>query len=292
MLPEEKDVTASSTEQDVKETVSNDTTQDSSSLETSQGETQENLSAQMSDEELDDKGVSYKNRFHEMKRKYEQTIETIPQVIEQTISQKLSNINNTQNQQQPVNKEYSVQEIEEFARLNPEHRSWAESEKARLISKQAADEIERRFSERDKQRDIENKKVQTWNKLTSDFPDYFTNDTYGRKVWDEANPVVRQIAVLMQDPRLKQDPEGLMWATEIATARQLRFSQATQAKEKAQLKTKVKDLQKKTMVEGGQKSQSVSKDDLRDSIDELKKTGSKTAAKSAVGAYFKKMGYI
>lgn len=292
-----QDVVAdSSNAQDVKETLEPVTTDTSgqggsnqdTSTDSGEGQTHETLSSQIDKEELDEKGVPYKNRFYEVQRKYNQVVESIPQVIEQTLAQKLSNLNINQQQK----KEYSIQELEDFAKVQPEYRSWVESEKAKLIAKQAADELEQRFSAKDKQREIESKRQQVQTKLTSEFPEYFTQDSYGRKVWDESNPVVRQIAVLMQDDRLKADPEGIYWATEIATARQLRNSQVSQAKEKAQLKTKVKDLQKKTMVEGGQKAQAVQKDDLRESIDELKKTGSKKALSSAVSAYFKRVGAI
>lgn len=239
--------------------------------------------------ETDDKGVPYKNRYEEMRRKFEQLTESIPQVIEQTISQKL--VNSNQQQEQPK-KEYSVQDLERFAQEKPEYRAWVEEEKAKLIAKQAADALEERFNAKEKVRQATEKRQQVWGKVTSDFPEYFVKDSMGRMVWDEANPTVRQIAILMQDERLKSDPDGLYWAAEIATARTLRQSQATQIKEKTQLKTKVKDLQKKTMTEGGQKPQSVQKDDLRDSIEDLKKTGSKNALRSAVSAYFKKAGYI
>lgn len=239
--------------------------------------------------EVDDKGVSYKNRYEEMRRKFDQLTESIPQVIEQTISQKL--INSNQQQEQPK-KEYSVQDLERFAQEKPEYRAWVEEEKAKLIAKQAADALEERFNAKEKARQTTEKRQQVWGKVTSDFPEYFVKDSMGRMVWDEANPTVRQIAILMQDERLKSDPDGLYWAAEIATARTLRQTQATQIKEKTQLKTKVKDLQKKTMTEGGQKPQSVQKDELRDSIEDLKKTGSKNALRSAVSAYFKKAGYI
>ena len=291
-MPNEKETvdqtaTVGGQENDVNQDATNVQAQESSSQEVAA--TEQSVSEQMTDVETDDRGVSYKNRYHEYRRKYDQLADSIPQVIEQTLAQKLSNVN--QNQEQPK-KEYTVQELEAFAAENPQHRPWVEEEKARIIAKRTADDLEQRFSAKDKQREVQSKQENTWKKVTSEFPEYFTKDSLGRTVWDEANPTVRQIAVLMQDERLKSDPEGLYWAAEIATARSLRQSQSTQAKEKAQLKTKVKDLQKKTMVEGGQKPQATQKDDLRDSIDDLKRTGSKTALRSAVSAYFKKVGYL
>lgn len=256
---------------------------------TPEQEVHETITEQISDHESDEKGVPYKNRYEEIRRKYDQVVDSLPQVIEQTISQKLNNFNQTQEQ---TKTEYSVQDLERFAQEKPEYRAWVEEEKAKLIAKQAADALEERFNAKEKAREVNDRKQQSWTKLTSDFPEYFVKDSYGRMVWDNANPTVRQIALLMQDDRLKNDPEGLYWATEIATARTLRQSQALQAKEKSQLKNKVKDLQKKTMVEGGQKPQAIQKDDLRDSIEDLKKTGSKKSLSNAVSAYFRRAGYI
>ena len=114
----------------------------------------------------------------------------------------------------------------------------------------------------------------------------------GNKIWDNSNPIVREVAVLMQDPQFQNHPEGLHYATLAAYGRAAKNGTISNAKKESKLKAEVKTLQKKTFVEGGQKSQVVAKDEVRDAIADLKRTGSKQAAQNAVAAYFKKVGYI
>lgn len=251
---------------------------------------QKTLADQAVEEEVDDKGVSYKNRFKEMQRKYDQVVETIPQIINQTLTEKLS----TQNVQQPqqTERKYSVRELEEFAIANPEYRGWVEEEKAKLNVKLAVSEFERLNNEKEKVRQEASTRQESFNKLTSEYSELFTTDSQGRKVWDNSNPIVRQVAILMQNPQLQQDPRGLEYATLMAYGQVAKSGNVSNAKKESKLKAEVKTLQKKTFVEGGQKSQVIAKDEVRDAIDDLKKTGSKKAVSNAVSAYFKKVGYI
>lgn len=290
MSEEEKDVIADSSTAEVVNQQEETEVSAPSDQDLSQPSTvaEKTLADQVREEEIDDKGVSYRNRYEEMRRKYDQVVESIPNVIEQTIAQKLNN-NNTQ---QPQQREYSIQELEEFAQQNPNYRPWVETEKAKLIAKQAADELEGRLSSKQKAQETERRKKDAYDKVTSEFPDLFVTDSYGRKVWDNQNPIVREIAIMMQDDRLKNDPEGIAWATELAYSRSLRSSQKSTAKTNAKLKTEVKKLEKKTMVEGGNKSTVSAKDEVREAINNLKTTGSKKATEDAVKAYFKKAGYI
>lgn len=249
---------------------------------------QKSLGDQAKEEEVDDKGVSYKNRFHEIQRKYEQVVENIPQIINQTLAEKLSQ--NTQPQQ--TERKYSVRELEEFAIANPEYRGWAEEEKAKLNVRLSVDEFEKRTAEKERVREEASRRQQSFEKLTSEFSDLFVSDSQGRKVWDNSNPIVRQVAVFMQDPKFQQHPEGLHYATLMAYGQAAKAGTFSNAKKENKLKAEVKTLQKKTFVEGGQKSQTVAKDEVRDAIEDLKKTGSKKAVSNAVSAYFKKAGYI
>lgn len=245
------------------------------------------LADQAKEEEVDEKGVPYRNRFEEMRRKYEQVVETIPEIINKTLSEKLQN--QTQPQQE---RKYSVRELEEFAIANPDYRGWVEEEKAKLNVKLAVSEFERLNNEKEKARNEASLRQQSFEKLTSEFSELFTSDSQGRKVWDNSNPIVRQVAVLMQNPELQKDPRGLEYATLMAYGQAAKSGTISNAKKESKLKAEVKTLQKKTFVEGGQKSQVIAKDEVRDAIEDLKKTGSKKAVSNAVSAYFKKVGYI
>lgn len=284
----EKDVTAESSPAPA-EVVNEVETQSPEAVET-QSQSQEvsapeSLQEQIADEELDEKGVPYKNRFMEMKRKYESTIDRIPEIIEQ----KLQQFQPKQQEQQVQEKEYTIEELESFAQQNPNYRTWVEGEKAKLISKQTAREIEKNLTAREQKMQAEVARQQAEAKLTSDFPDLFVKDSLGRVQWDTSNPIVREIGMISQDPSLKNRPDGLYLAAELAYSRAFRRGEVGQKKKEQVLKSEVKKLQKKTLVEGGvTKPNVVAKDPVKDALNRAKQTGSKSDLNSAIGAYFQK----
>jgi hypothetical protein len=251
--------------------------------------TPETIADQIKEHEVDEKGVSYKNRYEEMRRKHEQVVESLPQMIEQTLNQNLSRLQ-TQQKQQP--QEYSIEQIENFVAENPQYKAWGEQEKGKLIARQAVDELEKRMNAKEQAKAFESKRQLSEAQTKKEFPDIWIKDSYGRDILDTQNPVVRELAGIMQDPDLQRRADGLYVATEIAYSRLARRGQINTKQKETKLKQEVKKLEKKTFTEGGQKSQVVAKDDLRDSIEALKKNGSKQAVANAVSAYFKKSGYI
>lgn len=245
----------------------------------------ESLQEQINEDEADEKGVSYKNRYMEMKRKFETTVDRIPEMIEQ----KLSQFQPKQQEQQVQEKEYTIEELEGFAQQNPNYRTWVEGEKAKLISKQTAREIEKNLTAREMKMKEEVTRQQTEAKLTSDFPELFVKDSLGRVQWDMSNPVVREIGMISQDPALKSRPDGLYLAAELAYSRAFRRGEIGTKKKEQVLKSEVKKLQKKTLVEGtASKPNVVAKDPVKDALTKLKQTGSKSDLEGAYAAYFQK----
>lgn len=283
--PDVKEIdTDSSTVEQTQDVITTDTvsTNESEVVETSSAP--QNLASQISSEEVDEKGVSYKNRYYEMKRKLEESVESIPNLIEK----KLSEFNPNKQTQASQPQEYTVSQLEEFAKERPEYRAWVEEEKAKIVAKNAAKEVEKSFEAREKVRVEAEKRAKVYEKIQNDYPNLFVKDGSGRAIgWDNSNPVVRDIAILSQDPRLKDDPEGLIIATELAHYRQLKNSQAVQQKELKTVKAKAKELEKKTFVEGasGKPAQSV-KDPVRSAIEQAKQTGNKRDVQNAIAAYF------
>lgn len=290
MSGENKDVIAeTSTAEDVNDVSQVVKAPTDAELESVSSTPEETLADQAKEEEVDEKGVPYKNRYEEMRRKHDQVVESIPQMIEQTLNNNLNKYQ-TQNKQEP--QEYSIEQIEQFVGENPQYRAWGEQEKSKLIAKQAVDELEKRMSAKEQKREFESKRNQAEAQLKTEFPDIFTKDSYGRDVLDPSNALVREIAGIMRDPDLQKRADGLYVATEIAYARQMRRTAGSNVKKETKLKQAVKNLEKKTFTEGGQKSQAVVRDDVKDAISDLKKTGSKQDVARAVSAYFKKAGYI
>lgn len=287
-MEEEKDVISAPSAEQAEVTNEVETTQPEATVDQSQSQeisAPETLQEQINEDEVDEKGVSYKNRYMEMKRKHEATIDRIPEIIEQ----KLQQFQPKQQEQQVQEKEYTIEELEGFAQQNPNYRTWVEGEKAKLISKQTAREIEKNLTAREQKMQAEVARQQAESKLTADFPDLFVKDSLGRVNWDMSNPIVREIGMISQDPSLKGRPDGLYLAAELAYSRAFRRGEVGQKKKEQVLKSEVKKLQKKTLVEGGvSKPNVVVKDPVKDALNRAKQTGAKSDLNSAIGAYFNK----
>lgn len=279
---------------DVKEVA--DKTADQTSNGTSTGE--ENIESQpnaaqgqsaeteeASAEAFDDKGVPYKNRYYEADRKLKELSENIPSIIREELSKA----------NQPKEQQYSIEELEQFrdSTENPQHKVWASSQIRKMEREQIASEFEKRISERETKREVELKKQEVFGEVQKNFPDLFVKDRGGNFVgWNNAHPMTREVANLMQDPRLKNDPDGLLVAAEIAHSRYTRLNPNKTGKV-SQLKRENAKLKAQTMPEGDvQSAPNENRGELRKAIDNLKQTGSKTAATSAIRAYFKDKGLI
>lgn len=280
---EEKDVNQNTNSSTVEQ---KDVNTDLTNQQSDEPSNQENLTSQIIDEEVDEKGVSYKNRYHEMKRKLEETIETIPQIIDRRLNENISKQKTTVQEPQ----EFTVSDLERFAQQNPDQRAWVEEQKAVLIAKNAAKEVDRTYAEREKARIENERRASTMAKIQSEYPDLFLKDSSGRIMgWDEKNPVVRDIALLAQDEDLRKRPDGLLVAAELAHYRHLRNSQSHQQKEIKNLKAQKKELEKKTFIEGSSsKAVKTAEDPVRSALDRAKSTGSKRDIEAAAHAYFRK----
>jgi len=235
-------------------------------------------------EAVDEMGVPYKNRMFEWKRKAEELAEKLPSLVEEKIKQAFQQYGGGQQQ-----REYTIAELEAFAIQNPEHRPWVEEQKALLIRKQLAKEMEEKLQLDRKQREAELRRQQSLKYVMDNYPEAFLKNSQGQIVgWNNEHPLTQQIGVIMQDPRLANDPDGLMAAADIGYARYIKSQQTVQQQKEKQLKQEVKNLQKKTLVEGGGKPSEVVSDPVRVAIERLKKTGSMKDAEIAMAEIFKR----
>jgi len=244
------------------------TTEQAQTTETKQETAQTLPAGQQSYEAVDEFGVPYKNRTFEWKRKYEDTIEKMPSLIDEAVK------NSFQQYGQAPQKEYTIAELEQFAINSPEHRPWVEEQKAQVIRKQLTGEFEQKIKAVETKKEAEIRKQQSFNYVASAYPDVFVKSPQGQVVGiNNQNPLTQQINVLMQDPRFANDPEGLMAAADIAYARLSRSQQGVNQQKENQLKAEVKHLQKQTMVEGGGKQNVQAVPAHRVALDKAKQTG-------------------
>jgi hypothetical protein len=223
---------------------------------------------QQSYEAVDEFGVPYKNRTFEWKRKYEETLDRLPNMIEEAVKGSI------QQYGQPAQKEYTISELEQFAQASPEHRPWVEEQKAQLLRKQITGEFEQKIKAVEKQKEDDIRRTQSFNYVASTYPDVFVKNQQGQLVGiNNQSPLAQQIDSLMKDPRFANDPEGLMAAADIAYARLSRSQQVAAQQKEQQLKAEVKHLQKQTLVEGSGAKNIQPVTDYRKALDKAKQSG-------------------
>jgi len=159
-----------------------------------------------------------------------------------------------QQQQQPVQQQpqYSKGQLRAFAEQTqePAQKVWALEEIDKLDKSERQKEMRELFESHTKRTEGEVKRQQSTNFVAQNFPQCFVKDTQGNVLgWDNNNPLTQKIGQYMQDPRLANEPEGIVIASK-AAAFDLGISARMQQKlnlTNAQLKRE----QKKTLIAGG-----------------------------------------
>lgn len=235
------------------------------------------------DQQTPERDDYWKNRSYELERKLSNLTEELPKIIETTVTK------STQTQQ--ATQQYAEKDIpmlKKFIRENPDsaEADWAENEIMRIQK----DSILNVFKEeRQKERkESEDRQIQqhAQNAVVSDprFKDAFITDQYGNKQWNNNSRLTQLMAQLMQEPRLKSQPDALLLAAEIAHSRLSIIPQTQQQLNSLQRENE--QLKNKTMVEGsGVPMQQGNIDEYMDALDGLRKTGSMRDATAAVKAY-------
>ena len=237
---------------------------------------------QQSYEAVDEFGVPYKNRTFEWKRKYEETVDKLPSLIEEAVK------SSVQQYGQAPQRKYTVAELEQFAQQSPEHRPWVEEQKASLLREQLTNEFERKIKSVEDKKNAEFRKQQSFSYVATNYPEVFVRNQNGQVMGiNNQSPMAQQINVLMNDPRFANDPEGLVAAADIAYARVSRSQMGANQMKEQKLKAEVKHLQKQTMVEGGARQNVQAVPEYRKAIEKAKQSGSMQDVKAAFAAIAK-----
>lgn len=259
---------------DPAETTTQETTETTETDNPEQGKAQEV-------EAVDETGVPWKNRAMEWQRKAQENTseENIRKVAQEVLSQQ---------KQQPQERVYSIEELEQFAIENPNQRPWVEAQKAKLIGSQIAEITEKKVKQ---VRDEEAAKVKRQQSIDWVFnhprtQECFIKDPFGNKVWNNQHPLTNLIAMYSNDPDLKNRADGAVIATKLALADYM-DSQATNLQKKARkTEQELRKVQKGTLVEGNASQQDVIKGKTKYSkaMENLHATGSKEALKEVLKA--------
>lgn len=246
-------------------------------------ETAQSLPAgQQSYDAVDEFGVPYKNRTFEWKRKYEETVDKLPTLIEEAVK------SSVQQYGQAPQRKYTIAELEAFAQQSPEHRPWVEEQKATLLREQLTNEFEQKIKAVETKKEAEVRKQQSFNYVASTYPEVFVRNQNGQILGiNNQSPMAQQINVLMNDPRFANDPEGLMAAADIAYARVSRSQMGANQMKEQKLKAEVKHLQKQTLVESGARQSVQAVPEYRKAIEKAKQSGSIKDVQAALAAMAK-----
>jgi hypothetical protein len=201
----------------------------------------EPLPAQQMD--VDDMGVSWKNRAMESQRKLDKSIEQQNALVER--------IDKNQGQQKA---EYTMEELESFAETTEDvgHRTWAKGEIRKLQKEEVANGIRTEINTWKNEQQAEATKGQVLNEVMQRHPDAFKKNAQGQVVgWDNNSPMAQRIGQYMQDPEIMNNPRGLRVAAALAYQELGPTLNTKAVQQTAQAKAQVKNLQKKTLTEGG-----------------------------------------
>lgn len=281
----QKEQTATSTEQQ----------QDQNQIEQTQEQEQTSQAEGQTQQQVDERGVDYRNVAMEYRRK----LDEMPGIIQKTVQEALAV---SQQQQQLQNKPtYTVSQLEQYAQENPSYRGWVEEQKALLLKQ----DLEKTFDERLKaeRQQTSNAQVrqQTEQWVTSHpkFKDCFVTDLSGGKQWNMNNPLTQLMSNILnqQDPvtgkMVKDRPDGLAIAAEMAYGRYALTQEGKTQNSVQKLQKDLRKVQKQTMTVGtGVNSSSKGMSEYAQHKANYEKTYSKNDATAMTKSYLKSIGII
>lgn len=243
---------------------------------------QEQPSAPVSEE------VNWKNRAMEYERKLRETVDSLPKIIEETISKSAP--------KQEATPQYSVEQLEVFAEQTDDVNSklWAKAEIKKLQKQEMAQIIQEQVGAVEQKKMHEVRKYEVEREVASDprFTDAFSTDASGRKVWNNNSPLTQIAANYIKDPAIASRPDGLAIAMKLAYADYASMKTGVVENKVETLKKENTKLKQSTLVDGGSNIPVPKSNPLSQAKDDLAKTGSKSALRTLVQAHLKSQGII
>lgn len=225
-------------------------------------------------DDVDEKGVSFKNRAAEYQRKYHKLAEEV-ESLKQTIVQP------------EVKQEYTIADLEEYALQNPEQRALVEQEKEKVRASEMMRLLDEREARLKQQQQIEQLRVESVNYVKSNYPDLFEADG----TFNYMSPLFQEVETIMKDPRIAQSPDGLQVAADLAYGRIARRNSGSVEAKIQQKEDENRALQRKTFVEGSGKS-APSATPHQQKLNKAIETGHTRDAAKAIGSIFRQQGIL
>lgn len=284
----------SSTEQVVQEPVGESTVEQATAQETTHQQSVTPSPEGVNQEgDVDERGVSYKNRAIEYQRKldlanrqYQELQRSLPEIVEQAVAKVMP--------QQSSQPQYTEEQLIQYKNEvdDPKQRAWAEIELRRLEEKKSEKKFNSILEERDRKDRFEREQQSALGEVYRKYPLAFNADGS----WNANHPLTQKIwNTYNSRPVFKQDGMGLLGAADMAFAGYALERQPDLARETKQLKRQVKNLQKATLVEGGgQSAPKTTKSALVNAVDNMasKKYTSDSDLKNVAMELLKARGLI
>lgn len=237
--------------------------------------------------DVDEFGVPWKNRAMEWKRKSEDVIDRLPQLIDE----KLSKVS-----QAPQTPTYTYEQLEAYKLQNvgdPNVVAWATGEQRKMQTAENKRLFEEVVGSREQVNKTELLRQQALTYVQNTYPEAFRRDLQGRPLaWDETSPITQTIIGLMKNPDLSNNPNGLAAAADIAYGRHARSQVPVLQAKVASGVAEVKQAQKISLTEGGGKRVTLSEAPQQTALNTLKKTGNLKDAEVAIGAILRNKGIL
>lgn len=225
------------------------------------------------DEDVDDKGVSWKNRAKEQERKLNDLQSNIPHLIQDAVSKAIP-----EQKAAPVTEPaYTKDELIRYKNSTDDSnkRAWAEIELEKLRDQGIKTTFDKQRAEDKASAKLTQDKNASYNIVRTKYPLMFNADGS----WNNSHPLTQKLGrVYNSQGVFKSQAYGLSAAADIAFSEFVLESQPQLAKATKKLQRQVKKLQKGTLIEGsGQASKTGAKSELQLAAAELERTGSKAA---------------
>lgn len=231
--------------------------------------------------DVDEFGVPWKNRALEWKRKSEEVIDRLPQMIDE----KLSRIT------QPQQPTYTYEQLEAYKLQNSSDSNivaWATGEQRKMQQVENKKLFEEVVGSREQVNKADQMRQASLNYVKNTYPEAFDNTGN----WNFNNPIAQNIRNLMQNPKLSNDPEGLAFAADAAYGRVQKTQIPILHQKVQQGKADVKQAQKASLTEGSGRRVVPNVAPQQTAIDNLRKTGSTQDAQQAIGAILRQKGIL
>jgi hypothetical protein len=287
-MPNEEVVAESTPQEVVKESV--ETTEQVATPVENVQQPQESATVEaVKDDEVDEKGVPYKNRYMEAQRKL-QTIQQEYQGLQSNLPDLIQNAVAKAIPQKEATPTYSKEELIKFKNsetTSPEHRTWAEIELEKLRSKDAEEFFRNQTQAKEKQMKFDQERQAAYQYVAGNYGVMMNPDGS----WNNAHPLTQKLArIINSDETLRNHPSGLRVAADMAVAEHIRETQPNMMKQTNQLKRTIKKLQTATLIEGSGQPQTVKKvDTLGNAMERLSKYGDKNSSKAVAAELIKRV---